>query len=167
MCIRDRELLTNKFQLFSSVFGASDEVLGAVEDGLDFEKRISDILTRCKTADEIDTAFKQLEDQFEGEISKEMASAKAKVFDHLDPHVQDRLKAYDEQSGDVLNKFERLLLAITQHELRDVATFEGDGRTFVLNQAPTKDAPTGRYFFKSKPLPNAHQYRYALSLIHI
>lgn len=158
------ELLTNKFQLFSSVFGASDEVLGAVEDGLDFEKRISDILTRCKTADEIDAAFKQLEDQFAGEISKEMATAKAKVFDHLDPHVQDRLKAYDEQSGDVLNKFERLLLAITQHELREVATFEGDGRTFVLNQAPTKDAPTGRYFFKSKPLPNAHQYRYASPL---
>ena len=158
------ELLTDKFQLFSSVFGASDEVLGAVEDGLDFEKRISDILTRCKTAGEIDTAFKELEDRFAGEISKEMASAKAKVFDHLDPHVQDRLKAYDEQSGDVLNKFERLLLAITQHELRDVATFEGDGRTFVLNQAPTTDTPTGRYFFKSKPLPNAHQYRYASPL---
>ncbi|NUL46469.1 DEAD/DEAH box helicase [Cellulosimicrobium funkei] len=158
------ELLTNKFQLFSSVFGASDEVLGAVEDGLDFEKRISDILTRCKTANEIDAAFKELENQFAGEISKEMASAKAKVFDHLDPHVQDRLKAYDEQSGEVLNKFERLLLAITHHELRDVATFEGDGRSFLLNQAPTKDAPTGRYFFKSKPLPNAHQYRYASPL---
>lgn len=158
------ELLTNKFQLFSSVFGASDEVLGAVEDGLDFEKRISDILTRCKTADELDTAFKELEDQFAGEISKEMANAKAKVFDHLDPHVQDRLKAYDEQSGDVLNKFERLLLAITQHELRDVATFEGDGRTFVLNQAPAKETPTGRYFFKSKPIHNAHQYRYASPL---
>lgn len=158
------ELLTNKFRLFSSVFGASDEVLGAVEDGLDFEKRISDILNRCKTAGEIDAAFKQLEDQFAGEISKEMANAKDKVFDHLDPHVQDRLKAYDKQSDDVLNKFERLLLAITQHELREVATFQGDGRTFVLNHAPTEDAPTGRYFFKSKPLPNAHQYRYASPL---
>ena len=158
------ELLTNKFQLFSSVFGASDEVLGAVEDGLDFEKRISDILTRCKTAGEIDAAFKHLEDQFAGEISKEMASAKAKVFDHLDPNVQDRLKSYDEQSGDVLNKFERLLLAITQHELREFATFEGDGRTFVLNQAPSEETPTGRYFFKSKPLPNAHQYRYSSPL---
>lgn len=158
------ELLTDKFQLFSSVFGASDEVLGAVEDGLDFEKRISDILTRCKTASEIDTAFKELEDEFAGEISTEMASAKAKVFDHLDPHVQDRLKAYDELSGDVLNKFERLLLAITQHELRDVATFEGDGRSFMLNEAPTMNVPMGRYFFKSKPLPNAHQYRYASPL---
>ena len=158
------ELLTNKFQLFSSVFGASDEVLGAIEDGLDFEKTISDILTRCRSADELDSAFKELEAQYEGEISREMASAKAKVFDNLDPHVQDRLKAYDAQSGEVLNKFERLLLAVTRHELDEHATFEGDGRTFVLNQSPVKDAPTGRYFFKSQPLDNAHQYRYASPL---
>lgn len=158
------ELLTNKFQLFSSVFGASDEVLGAIEDGLDFEKTISDILTRCRTADELDSAFRELEARYAGEISREMASAKAKVFDNLDPHVQDRLKAYDTQSGEVLNKFERLLLAVTRHELDQHATFEGDGRTFVLNQSPVKDAPTGRYFFKSQPLENAHQYRYASPL---
>ncbi|BBZ07795.1 DNA helicase [Mycolicibacterium doricum] len=158
------ELLTNKFQLFSSVFGASDEVLGAIEDGLDFEKTISAILTRCRSADELDSAFKELEAQYEGEISREMASAKAKVFDNLDPHVQDRLKAYDTQSGEVLNKFERLLLAVTRHELDEHATFEGEGRTFALNQSPVKDAPTGRYFFKSQPLDNAHQYRYASPL---
>jgi hypothetical protein len=93
-----------------------------------------------------------------------MANAKAKVFDNLDPHVQDRLKAYDTQSGDVLNKFERLLLAVTRHELDPFATFEGDGRTFVLNESPVSDAPTGRYFFKSQPLDNAHQYRYASPL---
>lgn len=155
------ELLTNKFQLFSSVFGASDEVLGAIEDGLDFEKTISDILTHCKTADELDAAFRDLEGQYSSEISREMASAKAKVFDNLDPHVQDRLKAYDAQSGEVLNKFERLLLAVTRHELDRFATFEGDGRTFVLNESPVEDALTGRYFFKSLPLDNAHQYRYA------
>ena len=158
------ELLTNKFQLFSSVFGASDEVLGAIEDGLDFEKTISDILTRCRTANELDAAFRQLEGQYASEISREMASAKAKVFDNLDPHVQDRLKAYDTQSGEVLNKFERLLLAVTRHELDRFATFEGDGRTFVLTEAPIREAPTGRYFFKSQPLDNAHQYRYASPL---
>ena len=158
------ELLTNKFQLFSSVFGASDEVLGAIEDGLDFEKTISDILTRCKTANELDAAFRELETQYASEISREMASAKAKVFDNLDPHVQDRLKAYDTQSGEVLNKFERLLLAVTRYQLDRFATFEGDGRTFVLNESPVVDAPTGRYFFKSQPLDNAHQYRYASPL---
>lgn len=154
------ELLTNKFQLFSSVFGASDEVLGAIEDGLDFEKRISDILNSSRTDAEIDQAFKELEEQFADDISTEMASAKAKVFDNLDPHVQDRLRAYDSQSGEMLNKFERLLLGVTRHELVGHATFEGDGRNFVLHRSPVDDAPTGRYFFKSQPLENAHQYRY-------
>ncbi len=158
------ELLANKFHLFESVFGASDEVLGAIEDGLDFEKMISDILNRCRTADELDTAFKELEGRYATEISHEMASAKAKVFDNLDPHVQDRLKAYDTQSGEVLNKFERLLLAVTRHGLWSVATFEGDGRNFVLHESPVNDAPTGRYFFKSQPQENAHQYRYSSAL---
>jgi ERCC4-related helicase len=158
------ELLANKFHLFESVFGASDEVLGAIEDGLDFEKMISDILNRCRTADELDTAFKELEGRYATEISREMATAKAKVFDNLDPHVQDRLKAYDTQSGEVLNKFERLLLAVTKHGLRSVATFEGDGRIFVLHESPVDDALTGRYFFKSQPQENAHQYRYSSAL---
>ena len=37
------ELLSEKFQLFEGVFGASDEVLGAIESGVDFERRINDI----------------------------------------------------------------------------------------------------------------------------
>ncbi|GAB41383.1 SNF2-related protein [Gordonia sputi] len=158
------ELLDEKFHLFQGVFGASDEVLGTIEDGLDFEKRISDILNRCRTAEDIDLAFNELERQFEGEISKEMATAKAKVFDNLDPNVQDRLKSYDVQSGEVLNKFERLLLAVTRYQLAGDATFEGDGRVFDLNTAPVSGAQTGRYHFKSQPQAHAHQYRFASPL---
>src|SRR5699024_3322149 len=158
------ELLQNKFHLFESVFGASDEVLGAIEDGLNFEKKISEILDNHRTAEEIDTAFKRLEEEYAQVISREMATAKAKVFDNLDPHVQDRLKACDAQSGDVLNRFERLLLAVTKYQLRDHAEFHGDGRQFILHKAPVSDAPTGNYFFKSHPLENGHQYRYASPL---
>ena len=154
------ELLTTKFKLFSSVFGASDEVLGAIEDGLDFEKRISEILNSSRTDSEIDDAFKDLAEQYSEDISAGMASAKAKIFDNLDPHVQDRLKAYDTQSGEVLNKFERLLLAVTKHELTFHANFEDDGRNFFLHDSPVKDAPAGLYYFKSRPLANAYQYRY-------
>lgn len=158
------ELLTEKFHLFESVFGASDQVLGAIEDGLDFEKNITAILNRCKTAEEIDAAFAELEDQYSDEISQEMTQAKSKVFDNLDPNVQDRLKSYDTQSGEVLNKFERLLLAVTQHELSEDADFETDGRQFTLRHSPVPEAKTGRYFFKSKPQENAHQYRYSSAL---
>ncbi|MCT2175359.1 SNF2-related protein [Dietzia cinnamea] len=158
------ELLDEKFHLFQGVFGASDEVLGTIEDGLDFEKRISDILNRCRTAADIDFAFNELEKQFESEISREMATAKAKVFDNLDPNVQDRLKSYDAQSGEVLNKFERLLLAVTRYQLADDATFEGDGRVFDLHTVPVAGAQTGLYHFKSQPQAHAHQYRFASPL---
>lgn len=158
------ELLTDKFKLFEKVFGASDEVLGSIEDGLDFEKRISDILNKCRTADEINEAFDRLGEEFADEINREMSAAKSRVFDNLDPHVQDRLKAYDEQSGVMLNKFERLLLAITRRELESWASFEGDGRNFELISAPKPEIPVGSYFFKSQPAKHAHQYRFASPL---
>ena len=43
------ELLDEKFKLFSGVFGASDEVLGAIESGVDFEKRIAAIYQNCRS----------------------------------------------------------------------------------------------------------------------
>ncbi len=154
------ELLAGKFHLFESVFGASDEVLGAIEDGFDFEKKISEILNNSRSDADIDAAFKELETQYATEITSEMAAAKSKVFDNLDPNVQDRLKAYDSQSSDVLNKFERLLLAVTKRELAPNATFESDGRNFVLHTSPVAEAKSGHYYFKSVPLENAHQYRF-------
>jgi superfamily II DNA/RNA helicase len=154
------ELLAGKFHLFESVFGASDEVLGAIEDGFDFEKKINEILNNSRSDADIDAAFKELETQYATEITSEMAAAKSKVFDNLDPNVQDRLKAYDTQSSDVLNKFERLLLAVTKRELAANANFENDGRNFVLHNSPVAEAKTGHYYFKSVPLENAHQYRF-------
>ena len=47
------ELLDQKFKLFNGLFGSSDEVLGSIESGVDFEKRIADIYQNCKTAEEI------------------------------------------------------------------------------------------------------------------
>lgn len=158
------ELLSNKFHLFESVFGASDQVLGTIENGLDFEKQIANILNRCKTASDINKAFKDLEEEFASEISEELKTAKAKVFDNLDPNVQDRLKHYEEESGEILNKFERLLLSVTKHQLIEVADFSDDGKAFTLLQSPVDDAPAGQYYFKSKPIAHAHQYRYSSPL---
>lgn len=154
------ELLTEKFNLFTSVFGASDEVLGTIEDGLDFEKSIAGILERCKTAAEINAAFDELETRYASEINDEMQRARARVFDNLDPNVQDKLKNYDAQADVILNAFERLLIKVTRHELDTFAEFDDGGRTFTLLHAPDGVIPTGRYFFKSAPIPGAHQYRY-------
>lgn len=158
------ELLTEKFNLFTSVFGASDEVLGSIEDGLDFEKAIAAILERCRTADDINAAFDELERRYETEISQEMRSTRARVFDNLDPNVQDKLKSYDAQQEVVLNRFEQLLLRVTRRQLDSFAEFDSDGHNFTLIHAPTHGIPTGNYFFKSKPQLGAHQYRYGSDL---
>jgi superfamily II DNA/RNA helicase len=55
------ELLDEKFKLFSGVFGASDEVLGSIESGVDFEKRIADIYQECRTPQQIEFNFNQLQ----------------------------------------------------------------------------------------------------------
>lgn len=43
------------------MFGASDEVLGAVESGVDLEKRIAAIYQQCRKTEEIQTAFDRLQ----------------------------------------------------------------------------------------------------------
>ena len=49
--LRVFQLLDEKFQLFTGVFGSSDEVLGAIESGVDFDaistslQRISQLVT--------------------------------------------------------------------------------------------------------------------------
>lgn len=158
------ELLTEKFQLFTSVFGASDEVLGQIEDGLDFEKMIAAILDNCKTAAEIDAAFEKLEQRYSKQINREMKKTRAKVFDNLDPKVRDKLKSYDAQTGMVLNGFERLLIHVTHHELESVATFNEPGTQFTLHRPPSEGIPVGDYYFKSQPRKGAHQYRYTSDL---
>ena len=41
------------FKLFDGIFGASDEVLGSIESGDNFEKRIAQIYQHCRTPEEI------------------------------------------------------------------------------------------------------------------
>ena len=70
------ELLSEKFQLFEGVFGASDEVLGAIESGVDFEKRIAAIYQRCRKPEEIQTAFDQLQLELSFEINEAMTQTR-------------------------------------------------------------------------------------------
>ena len=158
------QLLTEKFQLFTSVFGASDEVLGQIEDGLDFEKNVAAILEQCTTAEQIDAAFTDLEARYADQINREMKRTRKKVFDNLDPKVRDKLKSYDAQTGTVLNAFERLLISLTRYELADLATFNDTATQFTLTQPPAPEITIGEYFFKTEPRKGAHQYRYSSNL---
>ncbi|MFZ1360526.1 MAG: SNF2-related protein [Candidatus Saccharimonadales bacterium] len=155
------ELLADKFNLFRDTFGASNEVLGAIEDGFDFEKTISNILNTCRTDAEITEKFAKLQDEFKDEISSEQLRARAKIFEGLDPHVQDRFKRYDQQTGEAFNSFERMFMDLTQYELQSYANFQ-DNHIFALNTSPVKSVPTGAYYYKKREQPqHARQYKYS------
>ena len=74
---RVHQLLSEKFNLFSGVFGASDEVLGSIESGVDFERRILAIYQQCRTVEEIDAAFRSLQQEMEESIKARLDDTEA------------------------------------------------------------------------------------------
>ncbi len=128
------ELLEKKFSLFSGVFGASDEVLGAIERGTDFEKRVFEIVQNARNNDEIDAAFNKLQDELGEKISNEMLDARNKLIGHFDQNVVKRLKDRKEKLSQIINVFEQRLLALAKAELPDANFFENEGQPcFTLN----------------------------------
>ena len=133
--LRVFQLLAEKFQLFEGVFGASDEILGAIESGVDFEKRIAAIYQRCRKPQEIQTAFDQLQLELSLEIDESMSRTRQQLMENFDDEVREKLKLRDEASKDYLNRYERLLMQLTRHELNDHAEFIGDS-SFRLTSRP-------------------------------
>ncbi|MEY4530013.1 MAG: hypothetical protein RLZZ156_734, partial [Deinococcota bacterium] len=151
------ELLTEKFKLFDGVFGSSDEVLGAIESGVDFEKRIMQIYQQCRTPIEIQSAFDELQTSLGEEITDSMKTTRQKLLENFDEEVNQRLKVSEAKSKETLSRFEQLLMNLTKAELGNAATFGDNG--FELHHNPTtSNIPLGRYELPRRN-PEAHYYR--------
>jgi superfamily II DNA or RNA helicase len=131
--VRVYELLDQKFRLFSGVFGASDEVLGAVESGVDFEKRIALIYQQCRTLEQIQFEFDQLQHELETEIASGQQDAREKLLNNFDQEVVEKVRI---QSSDFLDRFNQRLWLLTRHLLEPYARFEEIGYSFVLHSNP-------------------------------
>ena len=162
------ELLCEKFQLFEGVFGASDEVLGAV-DGLDFESRILDIYQRCRTAAEIEKSFEELRNSLSPQIGKKIRDIPRRLLENFHVEVTERLKLNDTDSSRYLNQFDRMLWELTKHMLRNCADFDEESKSFTLVKNPYY---TSRYGYKrfggvyrmDKAAPLEERYRLKGSL---
>ena len=153
------ELLAQKFQLFEGVFGASDEILGAIESGVDFEKRIVAIYQNCRRPEDIESAFNQLQLELSLEINASMTSTRQKLLEHFDDEVREKLKVRDEASRACLNRYERLLMQLSRFELGDHAEFIDDS-SFRLKALPfpAHAIPLGFYGLPRRS-GDAHLYR--------
>lgn len=146
------ELLKNKFKLFDGVFGASDEVLGVLGSGVDFEKRIIDIYQTCRTQDAIQLAFDFLQKELEIEITEAVSTARKSLLENFDDEVNEKLKIRQEQSGMILNKYENWLWNLTTYFLHGKASFDNERYFFNLTQNPFPELPihNGPYIINSK-----------------
>jgi ERCC4-related helicase len=151
---RVHELLSEKFNLFNGVFGASDEVLGTIESGVDFERRILAIYQQCRTPEEIDAAFRQLQSEMEDTIKTKLDDTRRVLMEHFDEDVHARLKMRLDDTRANLDRIGRMFWTLTRFVLNDRADFDDDTLTFDLTKPPADTFKPGRYLLISKTQPN-------------
>jgi SNF2-related domain/Helicase conserved C-terminal domain len=100
------ELLAQKLALFDGVFGSSDEILGALGSGVDFEKRVLDIYQSCRSGEEIDQAFTALRSELDGRITARLAAARTLLFERFDGEVRSKLRLAEQNAKDAVARRE-------------------------------------------------------------
>ncbi len=153
-------LLDQKFKLFEGVFGASDEVLGAIESGVDFEKRIARIYQDCRTPDEIRVSFARLQEELTTQINEAITNTRKQLLENFDEEVHEKLKVSNAESKGFQSRYERMLMKLSRHELNGHARFTESEEAFDLtaNPFPELDIPLGRYELPRRS-GDAHLYR--------
>ncbi len=155
--VRVYQLLDEKFKLFDGVFGASDEVLGAVESGLDFEKRIAAIYQKCRTPQQIAFEFDELRTELETEIAERQTATREELLNNFDQEVVEKVRV---ESKATLDRYNERLWKLTRLVLAADADFRDGDHSFTLRRNPLADEAihTGPYRL-TKDVTDANIYR--------
>lgn len=160
-------ILKDKFKLFEGVFGSSDEVLGALESGVDLEKRIAAIYQNCRTASEIEAAFNQLQLQLDETIQARMEQTRQVLLENFDQEVHDRLKFRRDQAQASLDQRQRWLYQLTKSWLGlEADFFDNEFRFVYVSDGPLTAHLKGEYDldWRRAERTGAHFYRLGLPL---
>jgi superfamily II DNA/RNA helicase len=158
------ELLSEKFSLFSGIFGASDDVLGSLESGVDFERRVFEIYQQCRTPEDIEAAFMALRKELDETIASRIQETRKILLEHFDEDVHARLKVNLTGAKEQLDRVSGMFWSLTRFMLEGEATFDDNELTFQLNNSPIPTARPGIYHLISKERANiSGEYLYRLS----
>lgn len=153
------ELLSEKIKLFGNLFDFTDKVLGTEQltddgyevrevalgglgTGLDFERKILDIYRNCRTKEQIESSFKQLQLDLSEIIQEKIEDAQRKVIQHFDEEVRQKLRVRQQALQDSLGRFDlqlkRYLSIAFNNRIRKVADnlFDYDGVIYYLGTLP-------------------------------
>jgi len=126
------ELLNSKFNLFNGVFGASDDVLGSIESGVDFERRILDIYQECRSLEEIQKAFQRLQAELDQTIQNRLKDTRKILLENFDEDVHSRLRTNLMDTRERMDRFSQMFWLVTQHILDGKASFDNQALTFSI-----------------------------------
>ena len=124
------ELLSSKFKVFNEVFGSSDSILGTLEDGIDLQNSIIDIYTKCRTIDEINNAFDQIQEQYKDVIDESMERTKQELLDNFDEDLQTYFADVLDNTKASISKIENLFWELTKIILDRKAVFNDKNKSF-------------------------------------
>ncbi|NHF66875.1 SNF2-related protein [Xanthomonas hortorum] len=141
------ELLEKKFKLFDGVFGASDDILGAIESGVDIEQRILRIYQNCRDAAQIESEFATLQAELDESIGRREESARRMLLEHFDEDVVRNLRSRRAGMLHKINQYESQFLHLIAAErpkarISDklVKLEEGD---YAVSWPPAEEANAG------------------------
>lgn len=95
----------------------------------------------------LDEKFNLLREELDEQITEAMDQTRQQLLENFDSEVHEKLKVNLRASQEYLNRYESLLLQLTQHGLGDTALFDGKAPIFDLlsNPYPELHIPLGRY----------------------
>lgn len=114
------DLLRDKLKLFDGVFGASDEVLGALENGIDLEFEINKILEQRRGENQIAVGFAELRAKLDDVLRVTQAQTREKVLANFDTDVLERLSDTRLQTRLGLSERQRHWMAFARGALNAV-----------------------------------------------
>jgi ERCC4-related helicase len=130
------DILSKKLRLFDGLFGSSDEILGVLGSGIDFEKRILEIYQTCREPDAIQLAFDVLQKDLEAQINDRFIQTRHLVMEHYDDDVRNKLRLRNEQLNTQLSEIDEGIKEIVIKYLSDHLESTEDDNIFLVKSLP-------------------------------
>jgi ERCC4-related helicase len=130
------DLLSKKLRLFDGLFGSSDEILGALGSGIDFEKKVLEIYQTCREPEAIQLAFDNLQKELEGKINDRFIQTRHLVMEHYDDDVRKKLKLRNDQLTTQLSEIDTGIKKIIQTKLSNCLEETDDENIYLIKSLP-------------------------------
>ena len=125
------ELLSSKFRVFNEVLGSSDSILGTLEEGIDLEKAIVEVYTKCRTVEEINNAFDEIQNRYKDVIDESIKKTKQELLDNFDEDIQGYFAELLDETNSSINRVEEMFWKLTKIALNEKAKFNENTKTFT------------------------------------